>query len=86
MTLFVAPREEHSRLRRQLAQGFSEKSMREQQPIITGYVDALIRRLYEKSAGGTRAVDMVRCKLAAAPTPAFPPPGFDKLTLWCCRV
>lgn len=61
-TLLVADREEHGRLRRQLAQGFSDRSMRDQQPIIKRYVDLLVKRLYENSRGGTRPVDLVRCK------------------------
>ena len=47
-----ADREEHSRLRRQLAHGFSDKSMREQQPIIRKYIDLLIQRLHENCDGG----------------------------------
>lgn len=42
-----ADREVHSVLRRQLAHGFSEKSMREQEPVIKGYIDLLIQRLHE---------------------------------------
>lgn len=38
----------HALLRRQLAPGFSEKAMREQEPIIGGYVDLLIKRLKER--------------------------------------
>ncbi|KAF2098821.1 cytochrome P450 [Rhizodiscina lignyota] len=40
-------REKHALLRRQLASGFSERAMREQEPIIGGYIDLLIRRLRE---------------------------------------
>lgn len=36
------PREEHGRLRRQLVHGFSERGIREQQPIIKHYVDLFI--------------------------------------------
>jgi cytochrome P450 len=43
------PREEHGRIRRQLAHGFSEKGMREQEPIIKQYVDLLIKKLREHS-------------------------------------
>lgn len=50
------PREEHGLLRRTMAHGFSDKSMCEQQPIIKGYVDLLIRRLREDCDGG-KAVD-----------------------------
>lgn len=42
-------REQHGWLRRQMAPGFSEKSIRDQEPIIRGYIDLLIQRLREKS-------------------------------------
>ncbi|CAG8235492.1 unnamed protein product [Penicillium nalgiovense] len=38
-------REQHGRLRRQMAHGFSEKAMREQEPMIRAYVDMLLDRL-----------------------------------------
>ncbi|KAJ5540699.1 cytochrome P450 monooxygenase, partial [Penicillium frequentans] len=53
-----AEREEHSILRRQLAHGFSEKSMREQEPLIQLYIDLLIQRLHENCAAGQKAVDL----------------------------
>lgn len=40
-------REMHARLRKQLGLGFSERSMRDQEPIIGGYVNLLIHRLHE---------------------------------------
>ncbi|OQE46305.1 hypothetical protein PENCOP_c001G00493 [Penicillium coprophilum] len=40
-------REQHGRLRRQMAHGFSEKAMREQEPMIRTYVDMLLDRLHE---------------------------------------
>ncbi|CZR68563.1 related to cytochrome P450 monooxygenase [Phialocephala subalpina] len=46
-----ADREEHSRLRRQLSHGFSDKSMRQQEPMITQYIDLLIQRLRENCEG-----------------------------------
>lgn len=51
-------REEHARLRRQLAHGFSEKSMREQEPRIQQYIDLLIRRIHEKGNSGQTALQM----------------------------
>ncbi|KAL4896135.1 cytochrome P450 [Aspergillus ambiguus] len=45
-------REQHSNLRRQLAHGFSEKSMRDQEPLIGQYVDLLIKQLHERCVGG----------------------------------
>ncbi|KAK4152708.1 cytochrome P450 [Chaetomidium leptoderma] len=49
-----AGREEHGLLRRTMAHGFSDRSMREQQPLIQGYVDLLIRRLREVGEGGQK--------------------------------
>lgn len=53
-----ADREEHSALRRQLAHGFSEKSMRDQEPLIGKYIDLLIQRLHEYCAAGSKALDL----------------------------
>ncbi len=52
-----AGREEHALLRRTMANGFSERSMRAQQELIGGYIDLLVRRLGEKGGGG-EVVDM----------------------------
>ncbi|KAL2851865.1 cytochrome P450 [Aspergillus pseudoustus] len=46
-------REEHGRLRRQMAHGFSERAMREQEGVIRGYVDLLIRRLRELASSSS---------------------------------
>lgn len=56
--IISAGREMHGKLRRQLSHGFSDRSMREQEPIIQSYVDLLIKRLHEHSEGGTKPVDM----------------------------
>ncbi len=45
-------------LRRQMAHGFSDRAMREQQPIIGKYIDLLVRRLRERAAGGTVALNL----------------------------
>ncbi|EAQ88706.1 hypothetical protein CHGG_05325 [Chaetomium globosum CBS 148.51] len=52
-----ADREEHSRLRRAVAAGFSDRSMREHEPIIMKYVDQLMRGLRRKTEMGEE-VDM----------------------------
>ncbi|GAM37655.1 cytochrome P450 monooxygenase [Talaromyces pinophilus] len=44
--------EQHGLLRRQLTSGFSEKSLRDQEPIIRGYIDLLLQRLRENSNNG----------------------------------
>ncbi|POS74665.1 benzoate 4-monooxygenase cytochrome P450 [Diaporthe helianthi] len=43
-------RENHALLRRQMSPGFSDRSLREQEKIVKGYVDLLIRRLQERCA------------------------------------
>ncbi|KAL6835594.1 cytochrome P450 [Trichoderma sp. SZMC 28015] len=47
-------KEKHARLRKQLALGFSERSMRDQEPIIGNYVDLLIKRLHEHCIDGDK--------------------------------
>jgi len=48
---------DHSRYRRLLSHAFSDKALREQEPLITPYVDLLISRLHENANKG--AQDMV---------------------------
>ncbi|KAK7721711.1 hypothetical protein SLS57_005059 [Botryosphaeria dothidea] len=45
-----APRGEHALLRRALSHGFSDKSMRLQEPLIARYIDLLVARLRERAA------------------------------------
>lgn len=45
-------RDNHAMLRRQLAHGFSERAMREQEGIIGGYVDLMMRQLRERAGEG----------------------------------
>lgn len=66
INILSAPPEEHARLRRQMAGGFSERGMRAQEPILQRYVDLLVRRLREGCEGGgggggsNKPVDMVQ--------------------------
>lgn len=46
-SIIVEDKETHAMLRGLLKGGFSERSMREQEPIIGGYVDLLVKRLRE---------------------------------------
>lgn len=55
VSIINAERHVHGVLRRQLAHGFSERSMREQEPLIKGYIDLLIQRLHENCG---KAVDL----------------------------
>ncbi|KAI1333564.1 cytochrome P450 ClCP1 [Xylariaceae sp. FL0016] len=56
--IITAHREEHAQVRRQLAHGFSERSMRAQEPIMGSYVDLLIQRMHENVAKGNSTLDM----------------------------
>jgi cytochrome P450 len=49
---------EHSRMRRVLAHAFSEKAMREQEPLIQQYIDMLIESLHIAAKKGP--VDVVQ--------------------------
>lgn len=52
-SIIAENRENHALLRKQLSHGFSERSMREQEPIIGDYVSLLIKRLHEHCAEET---------------------------------
>ncbi|OJD14471.1 hypothetical protein AJ78_05182 [Emergomyces pasteurianus Ep9510] len=58
-SIINADREEHSRLRRQLSHGFSDKSMREQEPLITQHIDLLVKRFYELGGGGSKSFNLI---------------------------
>lgn len=51
-TIISADREAHGFLRRQLSHGFSDRSMRAQEPIFREYVDLFIQRLSERADTG----------------------------------
>jgi cytochrome P450 len=50
----------HARYRRLLAHAFSDKALRSQEPLLLGYVDLLIKRLYKTGDGGNNQLDMVK--------------------------
>ncbi|KAI1414211.1 cytochrome P450 [Hypoxylon sp. FL1857] len=54
-----ADRHYHGYIRKLLANGFSEKALREQEPVIREYVDLLFQRLHQVSQDGTATVDIV---------------------------
>ena len=57
-SIINADHEEHQRYRRTLAPGFSDFSMRKQEPLITKYVDLLLERLAEGCNNGMTALNM----------------------------
>ncbi|MBE3047713.1 cytochrome P450 [Candidatus Bathyarchaeota archaeon] len=56
-TIVTADYELHAKWRRTMATGFSDKSLRAQEPLVTRYVDLLIARLRERSG---EALDIVQ--------------------------
>jgi cytochrome P450 len=50
---------DHARIRRQLSHAFSEKALREQEELITNYINLLMDKLTDAAASGTK-VDMVK--------------------------
>ncbi|KAH7055844.1 putative cytochrome P450 [Macrophomina phaseolina] len=60
-SIITADRDQHSKLRRLLSNAFSEKSMKEQEPVIKSYIDLLIQRLHERAAqNDPQGTDLVR--------------------------
>ncbi|KAJ5216801.1 cytochrome P450 monooxygenase [Penicillium chermesinum] len=53
-----ADRKDHGVLRKLLSHGFSEKSLRAQEPMIQVYIDLLVQRLHENCSGGATALDL----------------------------
>jgi cytochrome P450 len=58
-SIITANNEDHSRFRRLLAHAFSDKAIREQEPLLIKYVDLLVRRLRESVKDGEEVLDMV---------------------------
>ncbi|KAK8868212.1 cytochrome P450 [Apiospora arundinis] len=59
-SIISASRHDHTLIRRQLSPGFSDRSLRSQEPIIGVYVDLLVQRLREHGGAGdgTAALNM----------------------------
>lgn len=57
-TIVNADQEEHQRLRRALAHGFSDSSMRQQEPIMLKHIDMLVDRLRQESGNGLKNSNM----------------------------
>jgi cytochrome P450 len=58
-TLLAADEVDHSRIRRNLSHAFSDKALREQEPLIQQYVDLLVHRLGEHAAEN-KPIDIMR--------------------------
>lgn len=58
-SILTAPHDQHSRIRRLLSHAFSEKALREQEPLMKVYVDLLIRRLSEEGKDGAVPLDII---------------------------
>ncbi|KAI0862123.1 averantin oxidoreductase [Xylaria cubensis] len=58
-TIINADRHNHGYIRKLLANGFSDKSLREQEPVLQGYIDTLFRRLLEECRNGEQPIDIM---------------------------
>ena len=58
-SLFIADDPDHLRMRKVLAYAFSERSLREQEPLIQIHVDTLIKILHHQISQGSQEVDLV---------------------------
>jgi cytochrome P450 len=59
-SIIFADKAKHSQLRRLLSNAFSEKTLRDQEPVLRHYADLLIQRLSERCGGGSNPVDLVK--------------------------
>ncbi|KAI1376114.1 putative cytochrome P450 [Hypoxylon crocopeplum] len=57
-SIINADREEHARFRRALSHGFSDNAMRQQEPMITKYIDLLLKRLHEECGEGKEKLNI----------------------------
>jgi hypothetical protein len=83
--ILTADRDYHGYIRKLLAHGFSEKSLREQEPVLKQYVDTMFDRLHEESKDGQQAIDVgrwynVSCCPPVQSTTASWPNGIQYLT------
>ena len=58
--LITAGWEDHSRQRRLVAHAFSDKALRDQEPLLQRYISLLISKLYEHGANTGKPIDVVR--------------------------
>lgn len=58
--IFTENDENHSRIRRLLSHGFSDKSLRDQEPLIQYYVDLLLERLHDTTATSGKPAELSR--------------------------
>lgn len=59
-TIIFAEKTKHAFLRRLLSNAFSEKTLKDQEPVLSKYVDLLISRLLEVCDGGKSPENMVK--------------------------
>ncbi|KAK5652338.1 hypothetical protein OQA88_10530 [Cercophora sp. LCS_1] len=57
-SILNSDREEHSRIRRALAHGFSDTSMRQQEGVVVRYIDLLLQRLHEEADNGAKPLNV----------------------------
>lgn len=61
-SILDAPRDQHAKLRKLLSNSFSDKTLREQEPILNGYAMALVEKLKNQGSWASGYGEMVQCK------------------------
>jgi len=59
-SILIADEADHSRMRRNLSHAFSDKAIKEQEPLVQGLVDLLVNRLHEQVEENNPTVDIMR--------------------------
>lgn len=56
--VLTADRENHVRMRKILTHAFSDRALREHEPVVGGYVNLLVNQLHDQIQGGTAKADL----------------------------
>ena len=58
-SVLTVNRDNHVRMRKILNHAFSDRALREHEPVVEGYVNLLVNQLHEQIQGGTAKVDLL---------------------------
>ncbi|KAI0433165.1 averantin oxidoreductase [Xylaria sp. FL1042] len=58
-TIINSDKQNHSYIRKLLAHGFAETSLRNQEPVLKEFIDTMIRRLHEEGRNGEQSLDIM---------------------------
>lgn len=58
-SVLTVNRDNHGRMRKILNHAFSDRALREHEPVVEGYVNLLVKQLHEQIQGGSAKVDLL---------------------------